>query len=231
MEKILIYRKREIYMLVFFIILVSLILICCLIYWSGIKIQIEKIEIERKDQIKINNFKINIYFMLFSKAKIIKIEIDKEKIEKINFKKLSEKISGKNKKLNRNLLLKSLKNLKIEIAGLNIIAKCGFNNVVLMAYLVTIINIILSIVYAKITNGYKNKNYNYSIKLFQTDKLYLKITINCIINVKIANIINMIIMNRSEIKNEGTSNRIFNGNSHEQYTRYGRRKYYNRSAN
>ena len=50
--------------------------------------------------------------------------------------------------------------------------------------------------------------------LLYTNKFYLKISINCIINIKIANIINMIIKNRSEVKYERTSNRIANGNSY-----------------
>ena len=73
--------------------------------------------------------------------------------------------------------------------------------------------------------------YNYVIKPLQTDRFYLKLSINCIIRIKIANIINMIIKNRSEEKNERTSNRSFNGNYHEQYTRYGRCKHYYRSTN
>ena len=81
------------------------------------------------------------------------------------------------------------------------------NNAVIMAYLVAIINIVLSIIFARISNGNKKENYNYVIKPLQTDKFYLKISINCIISLKIANIINMIIKNRSEEKNERTEDK------------------------
>lgn len=218
-------------MLVFFIILIILILICLLIYLSGIKIQIDNIEIERRNKIKINDLKINIYFMLFNKLKIIKVGIDKEKIEKIDFNKIKDKIKEKNIKPNKKMMTNGIKTLNVKTESLNIRAKLGLNNAVIMAYLVAIINIVLSIIFAKISNGNKKENYNYVIKPLQTDKFYLKISINCIITLKIANIINMIIKNRSEEKNERTSNRSFNGNYHEQYTRYGRCKHYYRSTN
>lgn len=218
-------------MLVFFIILIILILICLLIYLSGIKIQIDNIEIERRNKTKINDLKIDIYFMLFNKLKIIKVGIDKEKIEKINFNKIKEKIKEKNIKPDEKMVTKGIKELNIKTESLNIKAKLGLNNAVIMAYLVAIINIVLSIIFAKISNGNKKGNYNYVIKPLQTEKFYLKISINCIISLKIANIINMIIKNRSEEKNERTSNRSFNGNHHEQYTRYGRCKHYYRSTN
>ena len=218
-------------MLVFFIILIILILMCLLIYLSGIKIQIDNIEIERRNKIKINDLKINICFMLFNKLQLIKVGINKEKIEKINFNKIKDKIKEKNIKPNKKMMTNGIKTLKVKTESLNIRAKLGLNNAVSMAYLVAVINIVLSIIFAKISNGNKKENYNYVIKPLQTDKLYLKISINCIIKIKIANIINMIIMNRSEEKNERTSNRSFNGNYHDQYTRYGRCKHYYRSTN
>lgn len=202
-------------MLVFFVILITLILISLLIYLSGIKIQIEDIEIERRNKIKINDFKINIYFMLFNKIKLIKIGIDKEKIEKINFKKLSDKIKEKNIKPDRKVMMKGLKELNIKTESLNIKAKFGLNDAIFLVYLVAIINIVVSILFTKLAAGYKNENYNYVIKPIQTQKFYLKLSINCIISVKIAHIINMIIKNRSEVKNERTSNRSFNGNCYE----------------
>lgn len=153
--------------------------------------------------------------MLFNKIKLIKIGIDKEKIEKINFKKLSDKIKEKNIKPDRKIMMKGLKELDIKTESLNIKAKLGLNDAVFLVYLVAIINIVLSILFVKLANEYKNENYNYVIKPLQTEKFYLKISINCIIGVKIANIINMIIKNRSEVKNERASNRSFNGNCYE----------------
>lgn len=221
-------------MLVFFIILIILVLICLLIYLSGIKIIIDNIEIEREDKIKVNDIKIKIYFMLFNKLKLIKTSIDTEKVKKINFSKIKNKIQEKNIKPDKKMIKKGVRNIKeleIKIPEANIRASFGLSDVEWIIYLTTILNIILSIMFAKLANGNKIKNYNYTIEPLQTDKFYLKLSINCIITVKLANIINMIIKNRSEEKNERTSNRRFNGNYHEQYTRHGRCKYYYRSTN
>lgn len=211
-------------MLVFFI---SIFLIILLIYLSGISIKIDKLEIENK---KLKELKITVNLLLFNKIKLINISIDKNLIEKIKFHNIIAKFKAMGIKQDKNIIIKSLKKLKIQVKTLKVNGKIGLNNAVFLAYLVAIINIIFSFFYVKIANKYK-ENYKYVITPVQTNKFYLKISINCIINIKIANIINMIIMNRSEDKNERTSNRSFNGNCHEQYTRYGRCKHYYRSTN
>lgn len=199
-------------MLVFFIILIILILISLLVYLSGVKIQLENIEIERKNKIAVNDLKINIYFMLFNRIKIVKITIDKEKVIKIKASKLFKKLTEKNIDIDIKQTLQDLKAIQISTKSLNIKAILGFEDAVIMAYIVAAINIFLSSLYAKIMDNYKN--YSYSIKPIQTEKFYFKLSINCIISVKIANIINMII-NRSDVKNERASDRRLNGNCYE----------------
>lgn len=211
-------------MLVFFI---SCFLFIILIYLSGISIKINHLEIEKKE---LKDMKITVYLLLFNKIKILKLSINKKQIEKIIFHKIINRFKGRSIKQDKNIIIRILKELKIQVNALKVNAKIGLNNALFLAYLVTIFNIIFSIFYAKIAK--KNKeNYKYEILPYQTDKFHLKISINCIINIKIANIINMIIMNRSENKDERTSNRGFNGNCHEQHTRYGRCKHYYRSTN
>lgn len=197
-------------MLVFFVILISIVI---LIYLSGISVKIDNIEIERKNKVKLKDLKINIYLLLFNKIKVLKISVKKEQIEKINFNKILDKFKGKTLEQDRNIITDNLKELKIKVKEVKINAKLGLSNVVVLTYLTAILNIILSIIYAKIANGY-SKNYKYQIAPYQTNKFYLNLSINCIINLKIANIIIIIIKNRSEVKNERTSNRIINGNSH-----------------
>lgn len=153
--------------------------------------------------------------MLFNKFKFIKFKIQKEQIEKINFNKILDKFKGKSIKQDRNIIVKNLEKIQIKIEMIKINAALGLANYMYLAYSVTILNILLSIILAKISKGYRTENYKYIIKPIQTQKFYLKISINCIISVKIANIINMIIKNRSEVKNERTSNRSFNGNCYE----------------
>lgn len=199
-------------MLVFFIILITLSLIGVLVYFSGIKVDLKNIEIEKKNKIVLNNLKLNIYFMLFNKIKILKLTIDKEKLIKIKASKLFKKLTQKNIDIDIKQTLQDLKNIQIRTERLNIKAKLGFDNAVIMAYVAAVINILLSSLYAKIMDNYKN--YSYLVEPIQTEKFYFKLSINCIISVKIANIINMI-MNRSDVKNERTSNRRLNGNCYE----------------
>lgn len=213
-------------MLVFFIILLMVILI----YLSGVSIKIDNLELEKKEKLVLRNFKLNIYLMIFNKVKILKLTIRKEQIEKINFDKILDRFKGKSLKQDRNIISQNLEELKIEVEELKLNAKLGLNNAIFLAYLTAIFNIFLSIFYAKIVIGNK-ENYKYKIEPYQTNKFYLKLSINCIIKVKIANIINMIIKNRSDVENERTSNRIFNGNCYGQYTRYGGCKHYYRSTN
>lgn len=198
-------------MLVFFIIAITLILI----YLSGIKIHIEELEIERIEKIKINNLKINLYFLLFNKIKLIKFTISKKLLEKINFEKILDRFKGKSIQQDRNIILKYFKELQLKIEKLKISATLGMENFMYLAFTVVILNIVLSIFLAKNSNPYKEVQNTYTIKPLQTQKFYFKISINCIISVKIANIINMIIKNRSDVKHERTSNRSFNGNCYE----------------
>lgn len=216
-------------MLVFFIILITLILIGILIYLSGISVKIDNFEIEKKEKIKVQSFKINIYFLLFNRFKVLKLQIKKKTLEKINFNKILDKFKNKSIRQDRDIVKDYLKQLDIKTYELKVKAKFGLNNAVLLAYLVAIIDIALSIIFARISNSFNKEKFSYIIEPAQTEKFSLKISINCIINVKIANIINILFMNRSE-DNDGASNRGFNGNSHEQYSRYGRRKYYYRST-
>lgn len=199
-------------MLVFFIILITLSLIGVLVYFSGIKVDLENIEIEKKNKIVLNNLKLNIYFMLFNKIKILKLTINKEKLIKIKASKLFKKLTQKNIDIDIKQTLQDLKNIQIRTERLNIKAKLGFDNAVIMAYVAAVINILLSSLYAKIMDNYKN--YSYLVEPIQTEKFYFKLSINCIISVKIANIINMI-MNRGDEKNERTSDRRLNGNCYE----------------
>ncbi len=214
-------------MLVFFCFIILILLV---IYFLGITIQIDNIEIEKENKLKINDIRMNIYFLLFNRLKFLKITIDKNILKKINIDKIKEKMKLKSMKSNEKMIAKTISRLNMDVIKLNINGEIGLNNVIYRVCLITIINIILSILFTKIARSNKLENYKYSIKPLQTDKIYLKISINCIIKIKMANIINMIIKNRSEEKNERSSNRSFNGNYHEQYPRYGRCKYYYRGT-
>lgn len=188
-------------MLVFFIILSIIIILNILIYFSTIKLEIDTLEINNLEKIKINDFNIKIYLEFLSKIKWFKFSISKEKIEKIkktNLNKLLEKILNLQiiKKLKKakfikkeGIIVKAIKDSKISIERLNLNAEIGLENIIILCYLVAIIDIIIGISLAKKANSMKEEKYNYAVKPIQTKKFHLKISANVIACVKISNII------------------------------------------
>lgn len=192
-------------MLVFFIILSIIIILNILIYFSTIKLEIDTLEINNLEKIKINDFNIKIYLEFLSKIKWFKFSISKEKIEKIkktNLNKLLEKILNLQiiKKLKNvrfikkeKIIVKAIKEARITVERLNLNAEIGLENMVILCYLVAILDIIIGISLAKKASSMKEEEYNYIIKPIKTKKMYLKISVNTIINIKISNIIKNII--------------------------------------
>lgn len=192
-------------MLVFFIILSIIIILNILIYFSTIKLEIDTLEINNLEKIKINDFNIKIYLEFLSKIKWFKFSISKEKIEKIkktNLNKLLEKILNLQiiKKLKNvrfikkeKIIVKAIKEARITVERLNLNAEIGLENMLILCYLVAILDIIIGISLAKKASSMKEEEYNYIIKPIKTKKLYLKISVNTIINIKISNIIKNII--------------------------------------
>lgn len=192
-------------MLVFFIILSIIIILNILIYFSTIKLEIDTLEINNLEKIKINDFNIKIYLEFLSKIKWFKFSISKEKIEKIkktNLNKLLEKILNLQiiKKLKdvrfikkEKIIVKAIKEARITVERLNLNAEIGLENMLILCYLVAILDIIIGISLAKKASSMKEEEYNYIIKPIKTKKLYLKISVNTIINIKISNIIKNII--------------------------------------
>lgn len=224
-------------MLVFFIVLGVFILINIIIFFSSIKIEIDTLKINNKEKLRVNDFKIKFYLVLGKKIKWTKIEITKEKLgnmNKTNLDKLLTKIT--NLKIvkdlrnagfikQRGIISKAIEDSNLQLERLDLEVDIGLSNIIAVSYLVAIIDIIISINLAKRPNNLNYNNFKYTITPHQTEKFNLKLSINCIISVKIVNIISTIIKKRSEDKNVRTSNRIINGNSHEQYPRYGRCRY------
>lgn len=192
-------------MLVFFIILSIIITITVMVYFSTIKVEIDTLEIDNLQKIKINDFNIKVYLVLFNKIKWFKISINKEKIEKIkkvNLNKLIEKILNleifkelKNANLiqKEGIIAKALKKSKINIERLNLKAEVGLDNTIVLSYLVAILDIVLGITLARRASSIKEEKYKYVIRPIQMKKFYLSISLNSIICVRISNIIKIII--------------------------------------
>ena len=192
-------------MLVFFIILSIIITITVMVYFSTIKVEIDTLEIDNLQKIKINDFNIKVYLVLFNKIKWFKISINKEKIEKIkkvNLNKLVEKILNleifkelKNANFiqKEGIIAKALKKSKINIERLNLKAEVGLDNTIVLSYLVAILDIVLGITLARRASSIKEEKYKYVIRPIQMKKFYLIISLNYIICVRISNIIKIII--------------------------------------
>lgn len=199
-------------MLVFFIILSIIITITVMVYFSTIKVEIDTLEIDNLQKIKINDFNIKVYLVLFNKIKWFKISINKEKIEKIkkvkkvNLNKLIEKILNleifkelKNANFiqKEGIIAKALKKSKINIERLNLKAEVGLDNTIVLSYLVAILDIVLGITLARRASSIKEEKYKYVIRPIQMKKFYLSISLNSIICVRISNIIKIIIRKKS----------------------------------
>lgn len=199
-------------MLVFLIILGVILIFSFITYFSTIKVKIEAFKIDNSNKLKINDFIIKIYIMLFGKIKLVKIKITKSKLnnmKKLKFNKLIYKITNldfieefkKNNFLKgKGIIPKSIKGLKSKIESLDLNAEIGIENVILLSYLVAILDILIGINLSKRAKFTEAKKYKYTIIPSQTNKFYLKLSVKCIISIKISNIIKNVIQNRGNVK-------------------------------
>jgi hypothetical protein len=176
------------------------------------------------------------------KIRIIGIKINKKKIEKIkkiiqnienskmlkklteiNMKKLSLNFEEKIK--NNNLELVKIvnvirNNLKIETLKLKMDLRVGIEDVIITSIFIAIISSIISIILGLTAKKLKNKknNYYYRVMPIYGKENIFKLNLNCIINLKLVHIINIIYMivkkGRSD-KYVRTSNRGTYGYCHE----------------
>lgn len=224
-------------MVLFFFILILIVLVSIFIVYSlSLKISINRILVDTKN----NNFdyEIKVGLYLVKKIRIIAIKINKEKmakieqtIEKLNRSKILKKLSKFNiekmslkleKKLKKEIINKNikpieaveiiLKNLKIETLKFKMDLRIGLEDVIITSFLIAILSSILSIALKFTVNNIKDGNkYYYKILPIYRNENVLKLNLNCIINIKMVHIINIIYIflgkkGRSD-KNERTSNR------------------------
>lgn len=192
----------------FLIILIVICILCLIIILSTVKLNIKKLHIYNLN----NKFKIDfilqLSIFLFNKIKIFKFTIDKDKVNgliksgKINIKKIKD-----SKQLNIDTI-KLLKNSEFKLEKFNFNGCIGTQNAAFTAMIVSFINIITSI----LVSNNKNKKINYFLKIdpiYQNQNI-VNLQFNCIISLKIVNIINIIYILKKKgrvDKNERTSNR------------------------
>ncbi len=217
-------------MVVFFIILTILFfsslsfLLLCL---SSLEIEINDFHFdsENKKHHKLDKYLIYIRLKLFNKMTWFKIKIDKEKIRELeNSRFFKSKIFNRINKCkdlwdiilkNRKEIFKEkninfIKELNININKLNLNMGLCTSNSIFTSFAVAVIASVISLILANNIKKYDRTKYNYSITPIYKDELGLKIKLDCIINVKIVHIINVIYMlvkKRRVEYDERTSNR------------------------
>lgn len=198
-------------MAVFLILLTILFLISLLFLFlllSNLEIEINKLwfDSSNKKGEKLKDYLFYIRLKILDKITWIKIKIDDKKIKKIKNSKLLksktfEKINKmknvkesilKNKK--EILNIRNLKDLDIKIEQLNLDMKISVSDYIITSFSTAFIASVISIILAKKIKKYEENRYRYLITPIYEYKPTLKIKLNCIIDIKIVHIMNVIYM-------------------------------------
>ena len=188
---------------VFFISFV--IFIICLSY---VEVEIKKFKFNsnhKKDK-RIEDYLIYMRFKFLNKITWMKLEYKKTKKHKIfNHKMLNKVIDFKDV-----LRIKYLKWLNPKVHKIDLNVKVDALDTVTTSLGVGIVSSIVSIILANRIDNYNSKDYNYKITPIYGEKPQIIITLNCIFNVKMVHIINIVYMlfkKRSVKYDERTSDR------------------------
>jgi len=184
------------------------------------KKEIKKIKkrINNKDTDK-DTYRIILSLHLFNKIKWLKFNLNSKRTRKIYNSKRLQKIDFK--KLEKDLKLEDLKiiaRLQPKISLLNLELKIGTEDVILTSFIIFFVTTAISIILPRSIKKYKEEKYKYVIQPVYMNKNLYKIQLDCIIEVKIVHIINIIytfVTKKRGEKNERTSNRRSYGYSYE----------------
>ncbi|MBQ3145065.1 MAG: hypothetical protein IJB90_00505 [Clostridia bacterium] len=182
-----------------------LIFIICLSY---VEIEVKKFKFNsnyEKDK-RVEDYLIYMRFKFLNKITWMKLEYKKTKKHKIfNHKMINKVIDFKDV-----LRIRYLKYLNPKVDKIDLNVKLDSFDTVTTSLEVGIVSIILSIILANRIDNYNSKNYNYSITPIYGEQPQILITLNCIFNVKLVHIINIVYMllkKRSGKYDERTSDR------------------------
>jgi len=211
-------------MVLVFILLAILIIVSALFFLvllSTFHLEIQNLSLTNMKKERIDkNYAIILSLYLFNKIKWISIHLNdkrlrkayrKMQLEKIDFKKLEKDFEWKD--------LKKIKTLQPKISNLTLNMQIGVEDPVATTFLVASISSIISILLPYVATSMKKQNYEYMIApIYQNQNLY-KIQFNCIIQVKMVHIINVISSflkkGRSDLNERTTSHRRSYGYSYE----------------
>ncbi len=192
-----------------------------LIIASTLHIQIKNLSISNM-QTK-NNTKYAIIFSIYfaNKIKYIWFNLNSKRAKKIYSKVQLEKIDLKKfKKVFKLSDLKELTKLHLKISDLNLEMNIGTKSPLVTSFLVVTISNAISLLLPHLVNNLKDNRYFYNIKPLYYNKELYKINLNCIIEIKMVHIINVIYYiflkkGRRENERSTTSNRKSYAYSHE----------------
>ena len=190
---------------------------------STLKIQIKNLEITNIKETEMRifpNYEFKISLYLFGKIKWFSIKIDNKKLKNKYKKMILDTISLK--QLGQDFKrqdLKYIKTLKPKISHLNLKAKLGTEDAVLTSFIVFAISTIISILLPYRIKKYDKDKYYYQILPLYINKNAYEIKLDCIIEVKMVHIINIIyvLSNKRRVDKNGqrASNRRSYGYSYE----------------
>lgn len=193
-------------------ILVLLITIITLVIASTLHIQIKNLSMSNMEPKNTNEYEIIFSLYLGNKIKWIWFRLNDKKVRKMYSKMQLEKLDFK--KFRKDFKVKDLKELpklQPKISYLNLDANLGVRNPVTTSFLVATIASIISIALPYLAKSLKKERYIYNIKPLYYNKNLYKINLNCIIEIKMVHIINIIfvLIKKGRKKNEQstTSNR------------------------
>ena len=191
----------------FIVCLIILFIISILLLFIEIKVETENFEIKIKNK----NFEINkkgtiiIRFNILNKINLFKFTTNINQFELQESRNKYDKIKNHIVK-NDNIKIKDIqKKLKLKYENIKLNIEIGEENAAITAVLTGVISSIVSVIIGKYFSDIKQINWNvqpmYNINI-------LKLSLNCIISVKLIHIINTIFMMRKEgDKDARTSNR------------------------
>ena len=195
---------------IFLTILILASLTMLLLALSNIQIELKQLHISNiKGKLKLKVI-LNLSILLFNRVKILKITIDNKKIikilksGKINFSNVN--ISKESKKI----IKKFLKSDAVIIETLKINGYFSTFNNVLSGIIFSISNALIPILISKKLEG---SRYNNNVSFLNQNQNIINISINCIISIKIVNIINTLYL----LKKKGGSDKYGKSSNRRSY--------------
>ena len=189
-----------------------IITIITLIIASTLHIQIKNLSVSNMENKNVKEYAIIFSLYLGNKIKWIWFKLNDKKVRKMYSKMQLEKLDFKKfRKAFKVKDLRKLPKLQPKISYLNLDANLGVISPVITSFLVVTIASIISIALPYLVKVLEKERYIYNIKPLYYNKNLYKINLNCIIEIKMVHIINMIfvLIKKGRKKNEQstTSNR------------------------